>query len=386
MSKAEKFFEKLEEQFHAGKPFIAYRLPRTEEQEPVKALLQKDKSISRATSFEESGFVFAPFDKPDENYLIPDENSEQLEIFYGGKEAEEKDVKQEGVEFPPVQLEKKERISHEELVQKAVEAIEEDFFKKVVVSRRERVETQLSALEIFKTLLKKYENAFVYLWVHPETGTWMGATPETLLKVDRNRFSTMALAGTQSFKGTTEVDWGEKEKDEQQIVTDFILKNLSKAGIENIETSGPYTTRAGNLLHLRTNIIGNLSASGDSNLKQLINALHPTPAVCGMPREAAKKFILQNENYEREFYTGFLGELNMKTETKRSGNRRNQENQAYASIRKQSSLFVNLRCLKLEAGIAKLYVGGGITRDSKPSLEWEETENKTHTMKAVLVK
>ncbi|MGA9588739.1 MAG: chorismate-binding protein, partial [Salegentibacter sp.] len=159
-------------------------------------------------------------------------------------------------------------------------------------------------------------------------------------------------------------------------------------------TAGPYTARAGNLLHLRTNIIGSLGPSRgaehqrseSSNLKQIVKALHPTPAVCGLPREAAKKFILENENYDREFYTGFLGELNLKTEIKRNNNRRNQENQAYASILNQTSLYVNLRCLKLDGGIANIYVGGGITKDSKPSQEWEETENKSQTMKSVLVK
>jgi isochorismate synthase len=55
-----------------------------------------------------------------------------------------------------------------------------------------------------------------------------------------------------------------------------------------------------------------------STLKTLIRALHPTPAVCGLPRGYAKKFILENEQYDRSFYTGFLGELNIKSDKKKS--------------------------------------------------------------------
>jgi isochorismate synthase len=121
-------------------------------------------------------------------------------------------------------------------------------------------------------------------------------------------------------------------------------------------------------------------------LEKLISAIHPTPAVCGLPKGSAKKFILENENYNREFYTGFLGELNLKKTLQRNGNRKNRENQAYASITKTSALFVNLRCMKLEAKQAVLFVGGGITKDSNPVAEWEETSNKAQTMKSVLFK
>src|SRR5690606_16197073 len=120
------------------------------------------------------------------------------------------------------------------------------------------------------------------------------------------------------------------------------------------------------------------------NLKNLIAALHPTPAVCGLPKIEAREFILKNENYDREFYTGFLGEINMPQEVRRSSNRRNQENQAYSSIVPKTSLFVNLRCMKLTEDSVEIFVGGGITKESIPEAEWEETQNKAGTMKAVL--
>jgi isochorismate synthase len=84
-----------------------------------------------------------------------------------------------------------------------------------------------------------------------------------------------------------------------------------------------------------------------------------------MPQEKAKQFILKNEPYNREFYTGYLGEIN---------------NQ------KKSWLFVNLRCMQIYYQNFKIYVGGGITKDSKAEKEWEETELKSRTLLSVIEK
>ncbi|MEM6517510.1 MAG: chorismate-binding protein, partial [Bacteroidota bacterium] len=113
--------------------------------------------------------------------------------------------------------------------------------------------------------------------------------------------------------------------------------------------------------------------------------LHPTPAVCGFPKLDAKQFILENENYNRQYYTGFLGELNFKNRRTRNTNRRNVENSAYGSFRLESDLFVNLRCMQIIKNEAHIYVGGGVTRDSTPEKEWEETTNKAATMMDVLI-
>ena len=120
------------------------------------------------------------------------------------------------------------------------------------------------------------------------------------------------------------------------------------------------------------------------NLYPVIEALHPTPAVCGFPKQKAKEFILQHENYNRQYYTGFLGELNLKQSRTRNTNRRNVENNAYAVVKTYSNFYVNLRCMQLKNETALVYVGGGITRDSDPEKEWEETVNKTKTIGNVL--
>ena len=96
--------------------------------------------------------------------------------------------------------------------------------------------------------------------------------------------------------------------------------------------------------------------------------MHPTPAVCGLPKNSAKAFILENEPHDRHFYSGFLGELNS----------------SFSTNSRSSDLFVNLRCMQIEDSKAHLYMGCGITKDSIPEKEWEESVNKSMTIKKVL--
>ena len=110
-----------------------------------------------------------------------------------------------------------------------------------------------------------------------------------------------------------------------------------------------------------------MDTANENGLYSLVDLLHPTPAVCGLPKEAAKQFILENENYNRSYYTGFLGELNMGLQNKND-----------------SHLFVNLRCMEIEKNEAYIYVGGGITKESNPEEEWEETVAKSNIMLKVL--
>ncbi len=369
----DQFFEHIQNQFDKKLPFVAYKKPDTS---VVKGVLQSDAVIHTSVDFTESGFVFAPFDAENEAFLIPIENSTGIEHeflpsheFDGATKADQSPSNQK--EF------------HVHLVQKAIEAIKNNHLKKVVLSRREAVQPpEANPINLFKKLLHTYTTAFVYCWYHPKVGLWLGATPETLLSIRGNQLKTMSLAGTQPFKGSTDVVWKEKEKEEQQLVTDFIVGSL-ETSVDTIKVSEIETVRAGNLLHLRTTIQANLKP-GTLNLKQLLKAIHPTPAVCGFPKDKAKAFILEHEGYPREFYAGFLGELNLKETTTRNTNRRNVENNAYAVSKKVSNLYVNLRCMQLKDEHVYLYVGGGITKDSDAVMEWEETVHKSQTIKRIL--
>lgn len=389
----EEFHSRLEQQYEDKLPFAVYRKPGISKE--IKGLLQKDSKIHTIMDYKENGFVFAPFDDEKPTFLIPVDASEKISFEGVAKEETTfSEHKPRAIFSSEEKFSEGDKENHIALVEKGISALKAGEMQKVVLSRKEKTSLKnTDFIALFQDLLATYPTAFVYCWFHPQIGLWLGATPETLFKIKGHKFETMALAGTQKFEGTMEVNWGKKEKQEQQFVTDSIMEKLVSTNapepnaacpLKGVSKSETYTSKAGNLLHLRTDISGNLKSK--ENLKELIEALHPTPAVCGLPKEKAKKFILSEENYDREFYTGFLGELNFQDIKERSRNRRDVENNAYRTVERQTSLFVNLRCMKIEDGNAVLFVGGGITRDSIAEDEWEETVNKAETMKRVLLK
>lgn len=382
----EEFFDRLRKHQEHNMPLVVYRKPESTE---VLAFLQQKSEVFTTEDFSDSGFVFAPFDSAGKAILFPENASEKL-IFEQVISEDMSGTAPSMKECIPIEK----KLSHIKLVAKAVSALQAGKMEKVVLSRREEVALEKAdPLKLFQDLLKVYPTAFVYCWYHPEVGCWLGATPETLLKTAGTRFKTMALAGTQKFSETMDVEWGEKERQEQRFVSDSIVENLKNSGVEDLEISTPFTARAGNLLHIRTDIEGKITdfstaanSRGSTALEIILNALHPTPAVCGLPKKKAQDYILSEEGYDREFYTGFLGELNLQKNVQRSRNRRNVENLAYRAVKKETDLYVNLRCMKVEAENAVLFVGGGITKDSVPEAEWEETVNKAQTIKKVLLK
>ena len=246
---SEEFFDSIQNQFANNLPFVAYRKPKENE---VRALLQNDDSLHALKDFNESGFVFAPFDNKEDAVLIPFSESDFItsNVVIPAKSGIHSISKNESSDA------KKNHIS---LVEKAIKIISSEKLLKVVVSRKEAVElSESNPLEIFKRLLEAFKTAFVYCWYHPKVGLWLGATPETLLKAEGNRFTTMALAGTQPFNESVDIAWGNKEIDEQQLVTDFVVSNLQDTVISLI-ISDVETVRAGNLLHLRTTLSGALN-------------------------------------------------------------------------------------------------------------------------------
>ncbi|OUS00825.1 isochorismate synthase [Flavobacteriales bacterium 33_180_T64] len=371
----EDFFSQIATHYKRQLPFVTYRKPN---EKGTTAMLQHDDEIHVVTNFNESGFVFSPFDSNAEALIFPVEN---CEIVSSEIELNSFTVNRYAEHNRNIDQIESSKTHHLKLVQHGIDSIKADIFKKVVLSRTESVPVlEEDALEIFKSLLKTYASAFCYIWYHPKVGLWLGATPETLVNIEGLRFKTMALAGTQPYIDKLDVAWDSKNIDEQEFVTDFIVKELNPL-VERLNTSEVKTIKAGQLLHLQSQISGLLKVKG---LKDIIFALHPTPAVCGLPKKKTKNFIIDNENYNREFYTGFLGELNIKTSKTRNTNRRNVENNAYATVKTASQLFVNLRCMQFKNQQALIYVGGGITIDSNPEEEWEETVSKTRTMLSVL--
>lgn len=350
-------FEKSHSNLNAGFPFVLYRKPG---EQSLQGLFQKDSQTHCIEDFKENGYVFAPF-SANEAFFIPEEKAD---FFFSAldDETENKTV------FVPSEANETNKDFHISLVTKGIDAIHQGNFDKVVLSRKETIELpEFNFEKVFISLVKNYPEAYAYCWFHPRTGFWFGAFSEQLLKMKDNQLQTMSVAGTQCWN--PEIVWQEKERQEQEFVTDFIAEEL-KPFSTSIKQSTPYTLKAGALAHIKTDITAELKA--DTNLKQIIMALHPTPAVCGLPKKAALEFILHHEGYNRSFYSGFHGELN----------------KDFLKGDQQTDFFVNLRCMQVETlenkAKASLYIGGGITKDSNPEAEWLETVNKSETIKKVL--
>ena len=331
-------------------PFVLYKKPK--ETNSI-GLFQKNDTLYSVTDFTEKGFIFASFDGT-KTVLIPEKESEIITTVFQKKEIviqeKERHLSDEAAQR-----------QFENLVKKGIQAIENHEFKKGVLSRKESLNLMdFDVITAFESLVQLYPTTFVYCFYHPKVGTWLGATPEQLVKANESEFKTIALAGTQKDTGSNEVVWLKKEQEEQQFVTDYIVEKLKNVASELL-VSKPYSLKAGSIWHIKTDISGTLNSS--SSLQQVIQLLHPTPAVCGFPKDKSKVFILENENYDRTFYTGFLGELNIGDKT---------------------DLFVNLRCMQIDKAQAHLFMGCGITKDSIPEKEWEESKNKSMTMKKIL--
>lgn len=249
--------------------------------------------------------------------------------------------------------------SKEEYLDKAnqfIQKIQSDGLSKAIFSRVKSHVSEKSGEQLFDALAIAYPNAFVYLISSEHFGTWIGATPEKLIRSKGKIGETVSLAGT--MKATDAEEWGEKERFEQQFVSDFIEAQLKELHVGNLTVKGPHGRVAGPVKHLETQFQFELNTVLPIHVA---NQLHPTPAVSGLPQKEALDLIAAIEKHDRSLYTGFIGVLGEDTD-----------------------LFVNLRCAQIIENEYFLYLGGGFTKDSDVEKEWEETENKSRTLLNIL--
>lgn len=367
--------------------FALWRLPAAQ----TKNLIISFTSTPPAdTSLEElpEGFIFSPFDKQKQtNFLKADLSFS----FSNGLLVEPKNPIEissqnwlrEVVSKSPVKKTKPhvakritpglstDRTKFEQIVQKGIQKIEAGVFEKIVPSRTKSINLpdSFDAVEAFQKLCNAYSNAMVSFISIPTIGTWLGATPELLVAVEnKTHFKTVALAGTKVFEEGTNlknVAWTQKEIEEQALVSRYIINNFKKIRLREFEEHGPKTVVAGNLMHLKTEFSVDMITTNFPQLGSvMLDLLHPTSAVCGMPLESSLEFLQQHEGYDREFYSGYLGPVNVDNNV---------------------NIFVNLRCMQLFEGQAIVYAGAGVTVDSEPAHEWEETEMKLNTLLNVIL-
>lgn len=359
--------------------YALYRLPM---ENRANVLVQAHGDLEILGGYDEmdgrSGFIMAPFTistdtpllliRPDHTASIPQEKESAIrelvkpaESFFRSRPEDE----DEGEELQRDLYGREFRVFHKALL--------ENSFRKLVLARRLYVKSRpKSPFKLFTRACILYPRMFVSLVSTPQSGTWLTATPEVLLSVGKNNpWRTMALAGTMKLEGRDalpcnpandnmqDIRWSQKNIQEQRYVATYISECL-KTCADDICEEGPYTVRAANLVHLRSDFSFSLK---NGRTGTLAGKLHPTPAVCGIPKDKAKKFIINNETSPRSYYSGFTGPLSQDG---------------------HSHLFVSLRCMEICDNGYELYAGGGILKESDEQTEWKETEAKMETMKRLI--
>ncbi len=353
----------IKKAIHSGIPFAIWSLPATQKVERVFCKPNNlIKTYSQKNIDNHKGFIFAPFQvcKHFPIYIIPfGDTIDNIDFSSNHSVDNHIGIKEQFTSN--IDFSKKEHINQVKIF---LSVFSKTDIKKAVLSRNKWLSKyNLNQMpDLFDALNKNYPNAFVYQVYIPNAGYWVGATPEMLFSSNNGSATTVSLAGTQPFKAIDKVVWDHKEQVEQELVTEHIRSVISEFGITGVHETGPETAKAGQLVHIKTQIDFNKEKI-HNRIGQFIEKLHPTPAVCGLPVKDSLELILETERYDREYYTGYLGPFNLDNKT---------------------NLFVNLRCLKAFNNGVVLYAGGGITAESNPEKEWEETKMKIQTLEQIL--
>jgi len=364
----------------------AWRLP----QDNTIHLILSNQPIkqSRDITIEElpAGYLVAPFDTSSDRLFLPADyhftfvndtlakpaslQDEASMIWLQEKLRQVNKIETQSTPYYPASAVARQIDNYKEVVAAGVLAIEQGLLEKVVPSRTKSVPLPdgFDVVQTYLKLCQRYPHAMVSFASTPETGTWLGASPEVLVSLENNQvFKTVALAGTQPYQeglNLKQVAWTQKEIEEQALVERYIISCFKKIRVREYEEHGPKTFIAGNLMHLKSDFTVDMKAINFPQLGSvMLQLLHPTSAVCGMPLEPALQFLALHEPHTRDLYAGYLGPVN---------------------INQKTSLFVNLRCMQLHDTTATLYAGAGVTIDSQPEAEWQETEIKMNTLHAIL--
>jgi salicylate biosynthesis isochorismate synthase/menaquinone-specific isochorismate synthase len=258
----------------------------------------------------------------------------------------------------------------EEAVRRAVERIRAGELAKVVLAREVRVHAgeEIAPGPVFAALRAAFPGCYCYL-VAEGDATFLGASPELLLRRDGARAQTVALAGTTRRSADPAVDdhLGEqllqssKNRGEQAIVAQRIEHTLGPVSVWVAVADEPVLVKVQNVQHLATPIRAQLSQSVSA--LELAGRLHPTPAVGGEPDAVAQPLIPALEGLDRGWYAGGVG---------------------WTDLAEDGEFCVALRCALLRGDVAHLYAGCGIVADSVPADELAESEVKLQALLPLL--
>lgn len=262
--------------------------------------------------------------------------------------------------------------AYQEAVAKALARIDAGEISKIVLARAQDfvADRPLHPLRVLNGLRQRFPDCYSFSFTLGKGPSFIGASPERLVRVQQGVLETEALAGS-IRRGTRASEdaalsaallRSEKDLREHREVVDDILTRLAPLNV-TVEVPGPAQIRRfANVQHLHTPLRAALP-TGVGPLEALA-ALHPTPAVGGRPREAAIAAIRELEGFPRGLYAGTLGWLNADN---------------------GGEFFVGIRSALVEGARARLYAGGGLVPGSIPAVEFAETELKFKAMLDAIV-
>jgi menaquinone-specific isochorismate synthase len=258
------------------------------------------------------------------------------------------------------------------VVARALERIGSGEFRKIVLARALDLQADqpLHPLRVLNGLRQRFPDCYSFSFANGRGQSFIGASPERLVRVSKGVLETEALAGSiRRGAGASEdaalaavLRGSEKDLREQRDVLDDIVARLTPLGLELEFLPEPQLRRLANVQHLHTPVRAALPEA--VRLLDVLAALHPTSAVGGSPREAAVRCIRELEGFPRGLYAGALGWLN---------------------ARGGGEFFVGLRSALVEGSTARVYAGAGIVAGSTPEKEFAETELKFRAMRDALL-
>ena len=340
MINVKEFNELIDSSVKSKTPFVVYKFGG---KDMITCIIGNSTRIKCSELDKKNGFIFMPFDSSENGiYLEPQKKIITKAVFQS--------VFNNNIEHTHTNFQNK-KIEYISYVSQVISNLKKHNLRKIVASTCLEYNIQdVSISEIFMRLISLNPNAFSYMFFSEESGLWIGASPEQLVEITKNKLTAHALAAT---KINYHQKWSNKELNEQQIVLNDMINNLAKY-CKDISSSNLQTVSAANLFHLRNSI----TATPNGKISEIINSLHPTPAVAGSPKQSSIEYILKNEKNNRKYYTGYLGILK----------------------EDDCNLFVNIRCAQIIGNKLKVFVGAGITPESVPENEWDEILEKSKTI------
>lgn len=263
----------------------------------------------------------------------------------------QRDVRETTPFFAP----REERNGWDALLERALDRIRSGSLQKVVLARRLRaaLPRAVDVGQMVESLAGRHPSCATFALAGADGAWFVGATPETLLRLEGRTVYVDALAGTLAVDQATA---GDKELREHAFVVEAAKSALAPFA-ERLSFDGePALVRLRHVVHLRTNLEATLREG--VALTEVVRRLHPTPAVGGTPREEALRFIRDHEGFDRGWYAGAVGWVG--------------EGAAHLCVALRSALFRGEEAL--------VYAGAGIVAGSSADLEWDETARKARAM------